>query len=516
MRSDSPEFRRWFGNALSTACVLVFSVAPSGAQTTDYGGYRPHYQGYGIDTRGGRGGTVCTVTSLADTAWPAEPHTLRYCAETSNGPRFVVFEISGTIQLKQGPLIVRNPFVTIAGQTAPSPGILIRGPGLVIDTHDVVVQHVRVRVGNVPEDPVGLWLRDDANKVVVDHVSVSWSVWTALLVGAYRAGHPPGEVTIIDSIIAEALGCSGVNTAVPCDPRTYPKEGWANSRGIGVGDKWGHAQPKVTLLRNISAHNNDRHPEIGGGTRTVIVNNLIYNPSQSPLSGIYFQDAGERGPLLSVVQGNLLIPGPTTPGYNGFVAREFPEEGEVRLVRVHPTVNAGSRIFLNGNYYAKHCGGTACLSSPAAQWMLAKDYKFDWEQVNVRANSPPLELTNLPLSSALPYTEVERYLTTNAGARPLDRDAVDARIIREIEARTGSVPNLTSEKAGLGTSADGFPILAEMRRKLTVPRDPNVVVDSVGRTRIEVWLEEFARLLEPAHQNTSLAPIEKADKATVH
>ncbi len=93
---------------------------------------------------------------------------------------------------------------------------------------------------------------------------------------------------------------------------------------------------------------------------------------------------------------------------------------------------------------------------------------------------------------------------------------VDARIIREIEARTGSVPNLTSEKAGLGTSADGFPILAEMRRKLTVPRDPNVVVDSVGRTRIEVWLEEFARLLEPAHQNTSLSPTEKADKATVH
>jgi hypothetical protein len=130
--------------------------------------------------------------------------------------------------------------------------------------------------------------------------------------------------------------------------------------------------------------------------------------------------------------------------------------------------------------------------------MLAKDYKFEWERLSIRAASPPIDLKNLPLSSALPYTEVERYVTANAGARPLDRDAVDSRIIREIATRTGGVPNRTSDKAGLGTSPDGFPILVERKRKLTVPRDPNTVVDKVGRTRIEAWLEGFARELEPA------------------
>jgi hypothetical protein len=294
-----------------------------------------------------------------------------------------------------------------------------------------------------------------------------------------------------------------VLSTVPCDPRTYPKKGFANSRGIGIGDQWGHAKPKVTLLRTISAHTNDRHPEISGGTRTLLVNNLIYNPSQTPLSTFFYEDIAKMGPHLSVAIGNVLIPGPTTPGHNGYVAAEYPEEGDVRLVRIDPSVNPQSQIYLAGNYYEKHCGGTACLASPSAQWMLAKDYKAEWEHISVRASSPPLDLTNLPLPSALPYTAVEPYLTANAGARPLDRDAVDARIVREIATRTGSVPNRTSEKAGPGTAADGFPILAERRRKLTVPRDPHAVVDRVGRTRIEVWLEEFARALEPAHRSAS-------------
>ena len=119
-------------------------------------------------------------TSLADTAWPAVAGTLRYCVEDPPGPRFVIFETSGTIKLAQGPLFVENPYITIAGQTAPSPGILIRGPGLIIDTHDVVVQHVRVRVGSIGANRQRSGVRDDATRVVIDHVSVSWSIWTAL------------------------------------------------------------------------------------------------------------------------------------------------------------------------------------------------------------------------------------------------------------------------------------------------------------------------------------------------
>jgi hypothetical protein len=130
--------------------------------------------------------------------------------------------------------------------------------------------------------------------------------------------------------------------------------------------------------------------------------------------------------------------------------------------------------------------------------MLAQDYMADWNRVSVRAATPPLELANLPLTSALPVSEVEGFVKANAGARPLDRDVVDARIINNITTRTGFVPNNPSEVAGEGTSDDGFPLLETNRRRLTIPSDPNAVVDGRGRTRIELWLEAFARELEPA------------------
>ena len=492
--------RRVATSGLFVAWLCGLTVVPGALQlAVDYGGYRPHYQGFGIETRGGRGGDRCRVTSLEDEG-AARPGTLRYCVETSRQPRFVLFEISGTIVLRNGPLVVRHPYVTIAGQTAPSPGILIRGPGLIVDTHDVVVQHLRIRVGNVSGEPVALWIRDDATRVVVDHVSISWSVWAGLAVGAHSPGRPPGEVTILDSIVSESLACSGVNKAAVCEPASYPRRGWSHSRAIAIGDAWNHGGPHVALLRNISAHNNDRHPEIGGRSQTVLVNNLIYNPSQTPLSAIFFQDAAKAGPAQSVIAGNVLIPGPTTPGHAGYMPPEYPEEGEVRLVRVHPTVHPGSRIYLDGNYDARHCAGTACLASPAAQWMLARDYKQAWEGVNVRAMTPPLELSSLPLSSVMRYTAVEPYVLANAGARPLDRDAVDARIVEEIRNRTGSVPHLTSDKAGPRTSPDGFPVLAVNRRALDIPERPGEVVDDKGRTRIETWLETLARSLEPGRR----------------
>ena len=87
-----------------------------------------------------------------------------------------------------------------------------------------------------------------------------------------------------------------------------------------------------------------------------------------------FADPNHEGATFSVLKSNILIAGPTTPGNNGYVPPEYPEEGDVKLVRVDSSLNAGSRIYLEGNYYEKHCGGAACLANPAAQWMLAKDY----------------------------------------------------------------------------------------------------------------------------------------------
>ena len=244
------------------AATVVFLPLSTNAQSVDYGGYRPHYQGYGVNTPGGRGGAVCRVTSTSDAAWPPVPGTLRYCVESSSGPRVVIFETSGTIRLVNGELTVRNPYVTIAGQTAPSPGIVIRGQAIIVDTHDVVIQHVRVRVGAVAWEPHGLWIRDGAHNVVIDHVSLSWAVWTNVGIVPSQLGGYRGEVSILDSIVSESLACSGVNSLVPCNPASYPGSGFSNSRAMLIRESGG-----VSLLRNIFAHNNDRNPETGGPTR---------------------------------------------------------------------------------------------------------------------------------------------------------------------------------------------------------------------------------------------------------
>jgi hypothetical protein len=479
--------------AAIAAAAAVLAYVPLAAAATDYGGYRPSYQGFGVNTPGGRGGAVCKVTNLNDSG----SGSLRSCLEAS-GPRFVIFETSGTITISY-PITVTNPYVTIAGQTAPSPGILVRGPGIIFDTHDAVIQHLRIRVGNIGGDPIGLWLRDDATNIVVDHVSVSWGVWDNVAIAAYNGGHPTGDITITDSILAEALGCSGVVSTEPCDPSRYPGSGYSNSRGLRVGDGWGHSQPRLAVVRTLDANTNDRHPEITGGTYSLFMNNLYYNPSQTPMSTIMYEDYVGQGPIRSIVKNNLLIPGPTTPGNNGYVAPEYPEEGPVTFLRVYSNVTG--QIYMDGNYYAKDCGGTTCLTNSSSQWSLANDMAGD-SGTNVRATSAPFSLASAPLGSAMPYTAIETFVTANAGARPLDRDAVDARLVGEVLNRRGSVPNRTSDKAGAGTAADGFPTLAANTRALTVPDNPNQVVDAVGRTRIEQWLESYAVALEPASGGT--------------
>src|SRR5690606_28289437 len=150
---------------------------------------------------------VIAVTSLADSG----PGTLREAVETK-GPRIVVFRVGGPISLKSQ-LVIREPYITIAGQTAPGDGIVIRDMGIVIGTNDVLIQHLRVRPGNGADirpdhnDGIQIFGRNGdmtgAWNVVIDHVSVSWG--EDELVSTWFAPH---DITISWSIISEALSRS--------------------------------------------------------------------------------------------------------------------------------------------------------------------------------------------------------------------------------------------------------------------------------------------------------------------
>src|SRR5690606_36188782 len=100
----------------------------------------PGAEGFGAYAQGGRGGDVYYVTNLNNTG----AGSLRNGITSANGPRTIVFAVSGNIQL-QSILTINKPNITIAGQTAPGDRICIRDYSVNIqNTHDIVIRGLRL------------------------------------------------------------------------------------------------------------------------------------------------------------------------------------------------------------------------------------------------------------------------------------------------------------------------------------------------------------------------------------
>lgn len=384
--------------------------------------------GFGAETKGGLEGKVVKVTTLEDSG----TGSLRAAVEDVKEPRLVVFEVSGYIDLKKD-IAIRSPHITIAGQTAPSPGITLRDAGIRVRTHDVVLEHMRIRVGSreggksmhdrdgiqlVGEDkiPAGQFPEPTIYNVVIDHCSVSWG--TDEGISTYFKGIK--DVTIRDSIVAEALDKAG-----------HPKGG--HSMGLLVGD---HSQ-NVTILRNLFAHNRYRNPVVKGNTATIVANNVMYDVGNNAL---HSYGAGEGLPSKLTAVGNVLLEGPT---------RAKETKGKSKVVNFYSDkstkngwTNEGSQIFVSGNLVPE--------GSIEAQKLLEYD---------VFVKEAPVKLDGLVI---LPVDQVKEAVLNNAGARPRDRDAVDERIIREVREGTGRIID-TQDDVG------GWPELTRNERKLAVP-----------------------------------------------
>ncbi|MBL8219647.1 MAG: hypothetical protein JNL62_10475 [Bryobacterales bacterium] len=400
----------------------------------------PGAQGFGAQTPGGRGGAVVFVHNLND----AGPGSLRAALETK-GPRIVLFRVAGIIDLKS-PLAITEPFLTIAGQSAPGGGICLRGADVRIETHDVIVRHLRVRTGDIgARERDGLAIGGESRGVIIDHCSVSWAIDENLSPSGAIA-----DVTVQWSIIAEGLN------------RSVHHKG---AHGYGT---LARAVGGVTFHHNLWAHNQGRNPRLGDNYAKPpfpvfdVRNNVIYNAGGSNVVG---------DELTVNYVGNYFKPGPDTHVRNGIFG---------------PTDKAKLRFFVQGNVME----GMPDLTADARK-LFARAV----EMLSAPADAPPIE----------EQTAQQAYesVLARAGATLLKRDTVDTRIVEDVRSGGGAIIDSQWEVGGWpvyeqarpprDTDRDGMPDDWEVARKLN-PRnaaDGPKDRDGDGYTNIEEYLNSI-------------------------
>jgi hypothetical protein len=390
---------------------------------------------FGADTPGGRGGAILRVTNLdAD-----GPGSLRAAIQTK-GRRIVVFEIAGVIDLGGKALRIDEPYLTVAGQTAPSPGITVIRGAIYITAHDVILRHLRVRPGDDGRPKRSGWEPDgistsggNAHDVLIDHCSVTWATDENVSVSGPRLEGPEAtshRVTIRNCIIAECLHDS-----------THAKG--PHSMGSLIHDFC----REVAVVGNLYAHNNARNPYFKAHTTGAIVNNVIYNPGSAAIQLGY--SAGEWvgsryepvPPRVSVV-GNVYLQGANTRA--GLAMIERP-----------------GKVFEADNIALDRDGKPATIVGRGVEVISEKPA---WPE--------GLE--------PLPARDVLDAVIRRAGARPRDRDEIDKRIIRELVERKGQIIH-SQEEVG------GYPRVEPVRRPLDVPGNAK---------EIDAWLDRLAAELE--------------------
>jgi pectate lyase len=387
----------------------------------------PGAQGWAAHTPGGRGGAILRVTTLA----PSGPGSF-LAAVQSPGPRIIVFEVGGVIDLEGRTHKIAEPYLTIAGQTAPSPGITFIRGGFDIVTHDVIVQHIRVRPGEAGFGKVSGHDFDAisvvaGHDVIVDHCSLTWATDENLSASGPRfTGSAPDDwrkgtshrVTFSNNIIAEGLAAA-----------THAKG--EHSKGSLIHDN----VTSILIVGNLYAHNYERSPLFKGGARGMIINNLIYDPGPRALHyNLIAEEWGDQPHQLGrmVAIGNVLRSGPSTPADLAFM------------------MLGGSGSL---EWYADDNLAVDRLGRPLPQ---------TGRYTTAAADFIPIARPPLPEGvTVLPAVEVQDTVIRGAGARPWDRDAIDARIVANVIEGRGEV--IDSEQ-----QVGGYPAYAETRQ----PFDP--------------------------------------------
>lgn len=423
----------------------------------------PTAEGFGAYSQGGRGGDVYHVTNLNDDG----EGSFRYGIENADGPRTIVFDVSGTITL-ESKLTVKKPYITVAGQTAPGDGICVRDYQFGISADHVIVRYIRSRLGDQAGQESDALSITSGHNIIVDHCSASWSVDEVL---SCSTGDKDAidKVTVQWCIIAEGL---------------YNSIHAKGSHGYGSLIR-GCYGAQYSYIKNLYAHNNNRNPRPG---------NYDENTKALDPLGLQFD-----------FRNNVLYNwGGSRPGYDG------DRESVLRYNYVNNYGKPGPDSDPTGYAYSVECrhfrayysGNKFFGTIPTDQWSLVKWNDFTAQEIaDYKMTSPFSTGPVVTLSAQEAYDEI----INNVGASFV-RDTADTRIISDVINGTGSKidspaevggwPTLVSLPAPTDADQDGMPDAWETANGLDPnnPADRNDVKNEDGYTNLEVYLNALKPL----------------------
>ncbi|MFM7024176.1 MAG: hypothetical protein ACKOXB_14480 [Flavobacteriales bacterium] len=373
----------------------------------------PGAEGFGSKTIGGRGGKIIEVTNLNESGAGSLKEAL-----LTQRSRTVIFRTGGTISLTKD-LFIDEPYITIAGQTAPGDGICIRGAAIRIRTHDVIIRNLRFRVGDSlvgpdPDNRDGLTIENSAAEtdpskepfnIIIDHCSVSWAVDENM-----SLWYPCHDITIQNCIISEGLHKSLHSVK--------PGENPGHSTGLIIG--WHNKQ--ISVHHNLFAHNNGRNPNVTFDTETELINNVIYNWGDW------------EGTILSNFE-NVNFPTKSNIIGNYYKPLQYP----TYPITLSQNLKTNNKIYIKNN------------SSPVLAKMYPNLYSSDdwWlvdsNNTNFRSYMPAFTPSGISEDDT---SMVLDKVLNNAGAIIPHLDTVDRRAIFSTKNGTGKIIDNTNQVGG--------------------------------------------------------------------
>jgi len=449
--------------------IAVLLISESYSQQLAF----PTAEGYGKYSKGGRGGVVYEVTNLNDSG----NGSLRAAVE-AQGPRTVIFRVSGNIEL-ESPIKIKNPYITIAGQTAPGDGICLKNHPLSIDADHVIVRYLRIRLGDESGEDYDAVSSRYTKHLILDHISASWSVDECMSI--YHCD----SITVQWSIISESMSKSN------------------HIKGShGFGGIWGSNYG--TYHHNLLAHHSSRNPRMASGSGfTDYRNNVIYNWGYQSCYGGEAQQQGNPKFNFSTfnIVANYYKPGPAS------------QPGEVSYRIANPSLRSENDY---GHWYVAENTVEEHPEVTADNWNGGVQTKIALEKIRL---DKPWDAMPIHQQSA---SQAYQSVLENVGAMIPKRDPIDKRIINETrngtatfegksyknehsvadksaicgiidtQADVGGWPILESAPAPKDSDHDGMPDDWEDKHKLDKenPEDRNSIAPD-GYTMLEKYLNSI-------------------------